>query len=62
MDKAMSFDPIPPPPRAEVITPVQRRRRWSTAEKVRLVEEAMHDLPSELDTAGEFFTLGRGPS
>jgi len=25
----------------EVITSVQRRRRWSTAEKVRLVEEAM---------------------
>jgi transposase len=24
-----------------VITSVQRRRRWSTAEKVRLVEEAM---------------------
>jgi transposase len=27
--------------RVEVITSVQRRRRWSTAEKVRLVEEAM---------------------
>src|SRR3954454_20771458 len=30
------------PPRAErveVITPVQRRRRWSTEEKVRIVEE-----------------------
>jgi transposase len=25
----------------EVITSVQRRRRWTTAEKVRLVEEAM---------------------
>jgi transposase len=27
--------------RVEVITSLQRRRRWSTAEKVRLVEEAM---------------------
>lgn len=27
--------------RVEVITSVQRRRRWSAAEKVRLVEEAM---------------------
>ncbi|KTR03957.1 transposase [Aureimonas ureilytica] len=27
--------------RVEVITSVQRRRRWSTAEKVRTVEEAM---------------------
>jgi transposase len=29
------------PQRIEVITSVQRRRRWSAAEKVRLVEEAM---------------------
>ena len=29
------------PRRVEVITSVQRRRRWSAAEKVRLVEEAM---------------------
>jgi Transposase len=28
-------------PRVEVITSVQRRRRWTTTEKVRLVEEAM---------------------
>ena len=41
MDKAMSSDPLAPSPRAEVITSIQRRRRWSTAEKVRLVEEAM---------------------
>ena len=41
MSKAMSSDPITPSPRVEVITSVQRRRRWSTAEKVRLVEEAM---------------------
>ena len=41
MDKAMSSDPIPPTARVEVITSVQRRRRWSTSEKVRLVEEAM---------------------
>jgi transposase len=36
----MASDPHAPPPRVEVITSVQRRRRWSTAEKVRLVEEA----------------------
>jgi transposase len=30
-----------PGPRVEVITSVQRRRRWSAAEKLRLVEEAM---------------------
>jgi transposase len=30
-----------PPSRVEVITSVQRRRRWSATEKVRLVEEAM---------------------
>ncbi len=41
MGKAMSSDPITPSARVEVITSVQRRRRWSTAEKVRLVEEAM---------------------
>ena len=29
------------PPRIEVVTAVQRRRRFSTAEKVRLVEESM---------------------
>jgi transposase len=36
----MSSDPLAPPPRVEIITSVQRRR-WSTAEKVRLVEETM---------------------
>ncbi len=41
MDTTMASDPNAPPPRVEVITCVQRRRRWSTAEKVRLVEEAM---------------------
>ena len=30
-----------PPPRVEVITSVQRRRRWSVTEKIRLVEETM---------------------
>jgi transposase len=35
----MPSDPVSPsPPRVEVITSVQRRRRWTTAEKVRLVE------------------------
>ena len=36
----MASDPDTQPRRVEVITSVQRRRRWSTAEKVRLVEEA----------------------
>ncbi len=36
----MASDPTATPaPRVEVITSVQRRRRWSAAEKVRLVEE-----------------------
>ena len=38
----MAPDPVSPSPsRVEVITSVQRRRHWSTAEKIRLVEEAM---------------------
>jgi transposase len=41
MVTTMASDPVRPPPRVEVITSVQRRRRWSTADKVRLVEEAM---------------------
>ncbi len=41
MSMTMASDPYTPPPRVEVITSVQRRRRWTTAEKVRLVEEAM---------------------
>lgn len=41
MNMAMSSDPVSRPHRVEVITSVQRRRRWSVAEKVRLVEEAM---------------------
>ena len=41
MVTTMASDPFAPPlPRVEVITSVQRRRRWSTADKVRLVEEA----------------------
>jgi transposase len=41
MSTTMSKSPDGPFSRVEVITSVQRRRRWSTAEKVRLVEEAM---------------------
>jgi hypothetical protein len=37
----MPSDPNAPAPRVEVITSVQRRRRWPTAEKIRLVEETM---------------------
>lgn len=40
MSTTMS-DPFSPSGRVEVITSVQRRRRWSTAEKVRLIEETM---------------------
>lgn len=41
MIMTMNSDPFSPSPRVEVITSVQRRRRCTTAEKVRLVEEAM---------------------
>lgn len=41
MSTTMSKSPDGPFSRVEVITSVQRRRRWSTAEKVRLVEDAM---------------------
>lgn len=41
MSTTMSKAPDGPFSRVEVITSVQRRRRWSTTEKVRLVEEAM---------------------
>ncbi len=41
MITTMSSDPHGSPSRVEVITSVQRRRRWSTGEKVRMVEEAM---------------------
>ena len=41
MSTTMSKAPDGPYSRVEVITSVQRRRRWLTAEKVRLVEEAM---------------------
>jgi transposase len=41
MSMTMSKASEGPFSRVEVITSVQRRRRWSTAEKVRLVEEAM---------------------
>jgi transposase len=41
MVTTMASDPNSAAPRVEVITSVQRRRRWTTAEKVRLVEETM---------------------
>ena len=41
MNTTMTMSPDAPHSRVEVITSVQRRRRWSAAEKVRLVEEAM---------------------
>ena len=41
MIATMHSDQNASPPRVEVITSVQRRRRWPTAEKIRLVEETM---------------------
>lgn len=41
MNTTMTMSSDEPRSRVEVITSVQRRRRWSAAEKVRLVEEAM---------------------
>ncbi len=41
MNTTMTMPPNEPHSRVEVITSVQRRRRWSAAEKVRLVEEAL---------------------
>lgn len=41
MIMTMSSDPNFLKSRVEVITSVQRRRRWSVADKVRLVEETM---------------------
>jgi len=49
----MAFDPNGPPPRIEVVTAVQRRRRFSTAEKVRLVEESMQPGMSVSLVAGQ---------
>src|SRR5512139_28602 len=40
MNTTMTKAPDTPVSRVEVITSVQRRRRWTAAEKVRLVEEA----------------------
>src|SRR5215471_17449194 len=39
MITTMPTDQNGPPPRVEVITSVQRRRRWPTAEKRRLIEQ-----------------------
>ena len=41
MNTTMTTNSDTPGPRVEVITSVQRRRRWSAAEKLRLIEEAM---------------------
>jgi hypothetical protein len=46
MITTMHSDQNASPPRVEVITSVQRRRRWPTAEKIRLVEETMHLKPN----------------
>ncbi|SEP42242.1 Transposase and inactivated derivatives [Methylobacterium sp. UNC300MFChir4.1] len=40
MGKAISSDPTAPPVHGEILTGIQRQRRWSTTEKIRLVEES----------------------
>lgn len=40
MVKALTSDPIAPPVLGGILSGVQRRRRWSTTEKIRLVEES----------------------
>ena len=52
MITTMPSDPNAAPPRVEVITSVERRRRWSAAEKVRLVEETMQPGMSVLMSPG----------
>ena len=44
MITTMPSDQNGPPPRVEVITSVQRRRRWPTAEKIRLGDDAAGDV------------------
>ena len=51
MITTMHSDQNASPPRVEVITSVQRRRRWPTAEKIRLVEETMQPGMSVSDAA-----------
>jgi transposase len=46
------------PQRVEVITSIQRRRRWSAAEKVRLVEEAMQPGSSVSAVAADEDVVG----
>jgi transposase len=41
MIMTITSDRVCGPSRVEVLTSVERRRRWSTPEKVRLVEESM---------------------
>jgi transposase len=51
MITTMHSDQNASPPRVEVITSVQRRRRWPTAEKIRLIEETMQPGMSVSDVA-----------
>jgi transposase len=55
MSTTMSKRSDKPFRRVEVITSVQRRRRWSVAEKVRLVEEAMQP---GMSACGHVRTIG----
>ena len=52
MITTMHSDQNASPPRVEVITSVQRRRRWPTAEKIQLVEETMQPGMSVSYVAG----------
>src|SRR6516225_6640623 len=51
MITTMHSDQNAAPPCVEVITSVQRRRRWPAAEKIRLVEEAMQHGIAKSDVA-----------
>src|SRR4029077_21180297 len=57
MITTMHSDQNASPPRVEVITSVQRRRRWPTAEKIRLVEETMQPGMSGPTWPGERASL-----
>ena len=58
MITTMHSDQNASPPRVEVITSVQRRRRWPTAEKIRLVEERRSQLAVQLASTN----AGRRPA
>ena len=55
----MHFDQNASPPCVEVITSVQRHRRWPTAEKIQLVEETIKPEMSVSYVARRAGLIGR---